>query len=111
MPRPKSPSVTADVVIVKETGEIALIKRRNPPFQGAWALPGGFIDYGKETIEECAVREAREETGLSVTLAGLLGVWSHPARDPRGHTITAGYVTEPVTTAEAGAGGAGDDAV
>jgi len=96
MPRPRSPGVTADIVIVSQTGEILLIQRKYPPFQGSWALPGGFIDYGRETIEECAVREAREETGLVVKLSALIGVRSRPDRDPRGHTVTAVYVTEPV---------------
>lgn len=110
VPPPRSPAVTADVIIVNGRGEIALIKRKNPPFQGDWALPGGFIDYGKETIEDCAVREAWEETSLSVKLARLLGVWSHPDRDPRGHTITAVYITEPVTDDEMLAARPADDA-
>jgi 8-oxo-dGTP diphosphatase len=61
-----------------------LIERANPPH--GFALPGGFVDMG-ESVEEAAVREAREETGLDVELAGLLGVYSRPDRDPRGQTI------------------------
>ncbi len=68
---------------------IVLIERRFPP--PGWAIPGGFIDVG-ETAETAAVREAREETGLDVTLTDLLGVYSDPARDPRRHTIGIVYV-------------------
>jgi 8-oxo-dGTP diphosphatase len=90
----KSPYVTADTIIIAEDGEILLIRRKNPPFQDHWALPGGFIETGEEAIEDCAVRETLEETGLDVKLAKLLGVWSRPGRDPRGHTLTCVYLTE-----------------
>lgn len=66
-----------------------LIERHNPPY--GWALPGGFIDYG-ESAEQAAVREALEETGLSVHLTELLGVYSDPARDPRFHTLSVVYI-------------------
>jgi 8-oxo-dGTP diphosphatase len=68
---------------------IVLIERRYPPH--GCALPGGFVDVG-ETVEAAACREAREETGLDVELASLLGVYSDPARDPRGHTVSIVYV-------------------
>jgi 8-oxo-dGTP diphosphatase len=110
MPFPKSPGVTADVVIPNARGEVLLIKRKNEPFKGAWALPGGFIEYGQETIEECAIREALEETGLQVTLRALLGVYSHPSRDPRGHTVTAVYVCRQVGLSQAKRASARDDA-
>ncbi|MBS0375437.1 MAG: NUDIX hydrolase [Proteobacteria bacterium] len=92
MPRPVTPPVAADVVIelVDRPGRpIVLIERRFPP--PGWALPGGFVELG-ETVEAAAVREAREETGLEVELTALLGVYSDPARDPRGHTIGIVYV-------------------
>lgn len=86
--RQRNPFPTADVII--ELGEdIVLVRRKNPP--EGWAIPGGFVEAG-ESAETAAVREAFEETGLSVSLALLLGVYSDPSRDPRFHTISAVYV-------------------
>jgi len=97
----RGPVPTVDIII--EIGEeIVLIRRKHPP--PGWAIPGGFIDAG-ERAEEAAVREALEETGLSVTLTALLGVYSDPARDTRRHTISTVYVA----TAE-GTPSGGDDA-
>ncbi len=88
--RPVTPLVAVDIVIEHGDGRrIVLIERRNPP--PGWALPGGFVDVG-ETVEAAAVREAREETALEVTLDCLLGCYSDPARDPRGHTVSLVYV-------------------
>jgi len=86
MSKPVTPLLTVDILIV-QSGKLVLIRRRNPPFQGHWALPGGFVDVG-ETVEEAAVREANEETGLDVELQGMVGVFSDPDRDPRGHTVS-----------------------
>lgn len=86
MSKPITPLLTVDILIV-QSGKLVLIRRRNPPHQGHWALPGGFVDVG-ETVEEAAVREANEETGLDVELQGLVGVFSDPDRDPRGHTVS-----------------------
>ncbi len=106
----KGPSVTADVVIIAEDGDILLIRRLNHPFKGYWALPGGFIETDEETVEECAVREALEETGLHLELDRLIGVWSDPGRDPRGHTLTCVYLSKPVPIAEKKGASGRDDA-
>jgi len=75
------------IKIKREDGQdgIVLIKRKNPP--SGWALPGGFVDYG-ESLEEAAVREAKEETSLDIRLKSQLHTYSDPNRDPRQHTIT-----------------------
>lgn len=104
------PSVTADMLIPNEQGEFLLIKRNNPPFQGCWAIPGGFIDVHQETIDHCALREAQEETGLTVEIDRLIGVYSHPDRDPRWHNVTAAYLAKPIAMQQAQTALAGDDA-
>ena len=88
----RNPAPTVDIII--EIGEephrkIVLIERKNPPY--GWAIPGGFVDYG-ETLENAAVREAKEETCLNVTLIRQLHAYSDPARDPRQHTISVVFV-------------------
>ena len=100
----KKPSVTADGIVIKGS-EIALIKRGKEPFKGSYALPGGFLNYG-ETLEECVVREVLEETGLRTRIVELVGVYSAPDRDPRGHFVTAVYHLVPT----GGMLKAGDDA-
>jgi 8-oxo-dGTP diphosphatase len=72
-------------------GRLLLIRRKHPPFQGQYALPGGFVDYG-ETTEQAAAREFAEETGLQAETLSLIGVYSAPGRDPRGHTVSAAYL-------------------
>jgi len=83
-----------DVVIPSEDG-IVLIRRASDPFEGRWALPGGFVEVG-ETIEAAAAREAAEETGLAVDLARLVGVYSDPDRDPRGHNVSVAFLARVV---------------
>ena len=72
-------------------GEVLLVRRARAPFAGEWALPGGFVDVGERTEDACR-RELVEETGLRGDVVDLLGVYSDPARDPRGHTVTVAYV-------------------
>ncbi|MGA7800457.1 MAG: NUDIX hydrolase [Gammaproteobacteria bacterium] len=94
MSRPVTPLLTVDVIIEmsdRPERPIVLIERRNPPL--GWALPGGFVDVG-ERLERAAMREAREETCLQVQLQTLLGCYSDPARDSRGHTVSAVYVAQ-----------------
>lgn len=106
MGTPPTPALTVDVVIEmtdRDEPAVVVVRRRNPP-QG-WALPGGFVDCG-ETVRRAAVREAREETGLDVEVHALLGVYSHPERDARGHTVSIVFVA-----AAAGDPQGNDDAV
>jgi O-acetyl-ADP-ribose deacetylase (regulator of RNase III)/ADP-ribose pyrophosphatase YjhB (NUDIX family) len=77
------PYSTVDIIIEIDGG-IVLIKRKNPPF--GWAIPGGFVDYG-ESLEDCAAREAKEETGLDIYDLKQMHTYSDPKRDPRFHTI------------------------
>jgi 8-oxo-dGTP diphosphatase len=90
----KSPSLTVDG-IVQIDDKIVLIKRKNPPFKDYWAFPGGFVEYG-ETTENAVLREIYEETSLKTKIKHLLGVYSDPNRDPRGHTVSVVYVLEPI---------------
>ena len=87
MPRPITPLLTVDALIADAERGVVLIRRGHEPFEGNWALPGGFVEVG-ETCEVACVREAREETGLAVEPVAMLGVYSDPARDPRGHTVS-----------------------
>jgi len=89
--RPETPLLAVDLIIrhAANPGRVLVIERRNPP--PGWALPGGFVDPG-EPVERAARREALEETNLDVRLEALLGVYSDPERDSRGHTVSLVYV-------------------
>ena len=87
----QNPIPTVDIIIEVEPNGIILIKRKNPPY--GWAIPGGFVDYG-ESLEEAAVREAKEETNLDVTLIKQFHTYSNPKRDPRHHSISTVYIAK-----------------
>ena len=87
--RYRNPFPTVDVIIELDNGKILLIKRKNPPH--GWAIPGGFVDYG-ESLEQAAVREAKEETSLDVEIISQMGAYSDPGRDPRQHNISIVFV-------------------
>lgn len=85
----RGPALTVDVIIELEGQGVVLVRRRHPP--SGWALPGGFVEYG-ESLEQAAVREAREETSLDVELVRQFHTYSEPGRDPRGHTVSTVFV-------------------
>ena len=88
------PAVTADCIVFSRypKPQVLLIRRGNEPFKGEWAFPGGFLNMD-ETVQECARRELEEETGLVVQDIHLVGVYSRPGRDPRGHTVTPAFLS------------------
>ncbi|MEW6618455.1 MAG: NUDIX hydrolase [bacterium] len=96
--RYKNPIPTVDIIIELEDKGIILINRKNPPY--GWAIPGGFVDYG-ESLEQTAVREAKEETSLDVQLIKQFHTYSNPERDPRHHTITTVYLARATGTPKA----------
>lgn len=98
MPPPQTPALTVDVIIPDPDNDsrIVLIQRSNEPFEGSWALPGGFVEVG-ESVERAAVREVEEETGLVVELVRMVGVYSRPDRDPRGHNVSVAYLARLVS--------------
>ncbi|MBI2359833.1 MAG: NUDIX hydrolase [Deltaproteobacteria bacterium] len=85
----RNPFLTVDILIEVEDQGIVLIERKNPPH--GWALPGGFVDYG-ESLEQAAIREAKEETSLDVTLSEQFYTYSDPRRDPRHHTVSTVFI-------------------
>jgi len=90
----RHPLITVDIIIPTLSG-IVLVKRSHEPYRGRWALPGGFVHYG-EKVEDAAMREAQEETGLMVKLRKLVGVYSEVNRDPRGHVVSVCFLAERV---------------
>ena len=107
------PFLTADIVVFREIQdqkhglEVLLIRRGGHPYLGYWALPGGFAERG-ETLEQTAVRELEEETGVTGAPLKLVGVYSAPGRDPRGWVVSVAYAT--MLGNEAVSARAGDDA-
>jgi 8-oxo-dGTP diphosphatase len=93
----RNPFVTVDIII-EINDKIVLIQRANPPY--GWALPGGFVDYG-ESLETSAIREAKEETSLEVTLKEQFYTYSDPDRDPRHHTVTTVFIGKGAGTPKA----------
>jgi len=91
MAGPETPKLMVDTVVPSKEGEVLLIRRASDPYEGQWALPGGFVEVG-ETLEDAAARETEEETGLSVEIVRLVGVYSDPDRDPRGHNVSCAYL-------------------
>jgi 8-oxo-dGTP diphosphatase len=91
MPFPKTPALTTDCVVLDAKRRVLLIRRGNPPFKGRYALPGGFVDVG-ETVEDACRRELMEETGIKAGRLELIGVYSNPKRDPRGHTCSVAFL-------------------
>jgi 8-oxo-dGTP diphosphatase len=83
------PSLAADGIIIHKN-KIVLVKRGRAPFKNSYALPGGFVEYN-ERVEDAVVREMKEETGLSTEVISILGVYSDPDRDPRGHTVSVAF--------------------
>ena len=90
MAGPETPKLMVDVVIPSEKG-VVLVRRGSEPYEGQWALPGGFVQVG-ETVKQAAVRETAEETGLAVEVSRLVGVYSEPGRDPRGHNVSVAFL-------------------
>ncbi|MDP6612881.1 MAG: NUDIX hydrolase [Candidatus Hydrothermarchaeota archaeon] len=88
----RKPYVAVDMVLLRKDGSFVLVKRAFEPYKGRWALPGGLAEYGKP-LEESAVREAKEETGLDVEVVRVLDVLSNPGRDPRGHVVSVCFLT------------------
>lgn len=87
------PAVTVDIVVFSsDTLDVLLIQRKHPPFEGHWALPGGFIEM-EETLETSARRELAEETGVTDVALTEVGAFGAPSRDPRGRVITIAYAT------------------
>ena len=92
--RRRHPRVAVDGLVV-HADKLVTVRRGNDPFRGMLALPGGFVELG-ERVEDAVVREVREETGLETRVVRLVGVFSDPSRDPRGHVVSIAYALEEV---------------
>ncbi len=102
------PTLATDAIVVKD-GRVLLVERGRPPYQGSWALPGGFVEVGEHTEDAC-LRELREETGIRGEIESLVNVYSDPDRDPRGHVVSVVYKVRPHDHADPREVTAGDDA-
>lgn len=98
-PYPKADN-TVDVVLIGKQPRtdyrkafVLLVQRKKAPYAGCWALPGGFLNIGTETLAQAACRELQEETSIRLSPSGLqqLGTWGNPGRDPRGHVVSTVY--------------------
>jgi 8-oxo-dGTP diphosphatase len=89
---PQTPALITDCAVFDANGRVLLVRRGSEPFKAEYALPGGFVDVG-ETVEAACAREVREETGISISEQNLLlvGVYSGPDRDPRGHSVSVAF--------------------
>ena len=94
MKQSKTPILAVDGVIV-EKKSVLLVKRAIEPFKSYWCLPGGHVEYG-ETVEQAVKREMKEELGVSVKIKKLVGVYSKPKRDPRGHTVSIAFLLQKI---------------
>jgi 8-oxo-dGTP diphosphatase len=89
-----TPLLSTDIIIEKDN-KVILIHREIEPFKNTLTLPGGHVEIG-ETVENAAIREAKEETGLNIKLKEILGIYSEPKREPRGHFVSVSFIAEVV---------------
>jgi len=90
------PRIATDCAVLNDKGEVLLVKRNHEPFKGKWAIPGGFMEMG-ETCEMSALRECLEESGIRAKIISIIGVYSNPGRDPRGHVVSIAYLAKPIS--------------
>ena len=103
----KNPIPTVDTIIQRDS-QILFVKRKKDPFKEHFVFPGGFVNES-EKVEDAALREVKEETSLSVELIDILGVYSDPSRDPRGHIMSTVFIGQ-ISTNNKNEAKAGDDA-
>jgi 8-oxo-dGTP diphosphatase len=103
----KNPIPTVDTIIQRDS-QILFVKRKKDPFKEYFVFPGGFVNES-EKVEDAALREVKEETSLSVELVDILGVYSDPSRDPRGHIMSTVFIGQ-ISENDKNKAQAGDDA-